>query len=374
MKIQNVVLSLFCVVTFSLSALQPGDLLVVTVPVVDLSSGEPLVSNEGVSGQTAECHRLYQALFNETLVFVSEHENSYMVACKQAIYGTGKDGAPISFFAVDKCCVTPLFGLTQDMKATIPDSAIHAYSYLTLVYPTHNLSVGTRLIRIPKLDRLDSYAVCIADFAHKSTYVAYIPVKNAWLPKILTPQEQRHAFVTLLNELFDRVAESHKVIPYVWGGASFIYAHDKDDYFIKDGLWHRKKLLHDAVYTGYDCSDLIARFAQIVGINFPWKNTTMIKKNCKALESGQMVQEGDLIWIPGHIMIISNIEKSEIIQAHGYASGYGSVDKNHIKKVFSNISDMNALVEHYFAHKKLFYLRADGTTIPYEDFVILQLL
>ncbi len=73
--------------------------------------------------------------------------------------------------------------------------------------------------------------------------------------------------------------------------------------------------------SGYDCSEFVMRMAKIAGVDFPWKTTTAIERSRRALDSQDLLEEGDLIWVQGHVMVVSNIERNEIIESRGYGSG-----------------------------------------------------
>ncbi|MBY0109650.1 MAG: C40 family peptidase [Candidatus Babeliaceae bacterium] len=111
-----------------------------------------------------------------------------------------------------------------------------------------------------------------------------------------------------MNDLIDRISqnEADNVIPYVWGGSSFLEPYQQGCFYTKDGVWHRQG--KNDPYTGYDCSEFIMRMAKIVGINFPWKTTTSIQHGLAQFTSKDILQAGDIIWVEGHTMIISDIE------------------------------------------------------------------
>lgn len=369
MKSLKILMSLF-LFSAVVGALEPGDSLVIKVPVADLSSGYSVANNEGVAREKGAVHRLHQGLCNEVVTFVQAQGNYYKILYTNVMYGQDKQKQPLRMFGIHKNSVTPVKDLSPDELAAIPH---RNKSLVTLVYPTEGLSVGTQLVRAPEFDTADMNAVHWCDFDSHVCDIAHIPVENVWKNQILSPDQQRQAFVGMLRELVDRVAKTHKVIPYVWGGSSFVTGNKQDDFSLRNGVWQRPKD-SSGVYTGYDCSDLVMRFAQMVGIQFPWRNSSTIKEHCKALQKGQDVEDGDLIWIPGHIMIISDVKNSEIIQARGYSSGYGYVDKGHISKTFAGINSIQDLVERYFSTRSVAYVKADGTAKSATTFSLLKLM
>ncbi len=109
------------------------------------------------------------------------------------------------------------------------------------------------------------------------------------------------------------------------------------------------------------------RMAKIAGIDFAWKTTTAIRHGQRALMQDDMLQDGDLIWIQGHVMIVSNMQENELIEARGYASGYGCVHRIKLSDMFEDVNSYDDLLERYHTHASLslknkqgeFYLKAD---------------
>ncbi len=60
--------------------------------------------------------------------------------------------------------------------------------------------------------------------------------------------------------------------------------------------------------SGFDCAGIISRAAQMCGIPYYFKNTYTLAHYLKSLSIDTHLQEGDLIWIPGHVMIVSDLK------------------------------------------------------------------
>ena len=95
--------------------------------------------------------------------------------------------------------------------------------------------------------------------------------------------------------------------------------------------------------TGFDCSGVILRAAQIAGLPYFYKNTVTILNNLKPLTATDELADGDLIWLPAHIMVVSDVAQQLCIEARHYAHGYGKVHEIPIQKVFGNIPHYAAL-------------------------------
>jgi hypothetical protein len=163
----------------------------------------------------------------------------------------------------------------------------------------------------------------------------------------------RRLLVKTMNDLIDRVAQTgiDRVIPFVWGGSSFVFSSCQSDFYQEDGVWRRKG--EQGLYTGYDCSEFVMRMAQIVGISFPWKTSAAIQSSKRAFTRYDVVQEGDLIWIPGHVMVISNVERNELIESRSYSSGYGCVHRSTLSECFEGVETYEELLACYYEHKTI---------------------
>ena len=133
-----------------------------------------------------------------------------------------------------------------------------------------------------------------------------------------------------------------------------------------DGKWVRP---HDATkpYSGYDCSELVLRIAQTSGLTYPFKTTGMLEKFGQKIEECDQLHAGDLVWIPGHVSIVNDIEKNTLAEARGYDSGYGKAHRIPLSAMFKDIATYATLRAAYHEKKPLILLKKDGTdgaTIP----------
>jgi len=51
------------------------------------------------------------------------------------------------------------------------------------------------------------------------------------------------------------------------------------------------------------------------------------------LKQGEKIREGDLIWIPGHVMVVASLPNNTIIEARGYRAGYGKIHELPLNKL-----------------------------------------
>lgn len=149
-------------------------------------------------------------------------------------------------------------------------------------------------------------------------------------------------------------------IPYVWGGCSYTTL-CTDPYFqlktvrskhrphAKPRRYFEYPTCHTQPYNGFDCAGLILRAAQASGIPYFYKNTFTILQNLEPLQPEDQIANGDLIWLPAHIMIISDVEQNLCIEARHYAQGYGKVHETPIHKIFKDINNYQDLRAAHFS-------------------------
>ncbi len=224
---------------------------------------------------------------------------------------------------------------------------------IALIYPWKQFSVGTRFLHTPKLDTESSYAIMHIDFTTNKLVADFIPHHYALVEKRHDKKTARTLFVKLINDLVDQVALQHpsEVIAYVWGGSSFVTTYPQNNFFLKDAVWHRDGKTDP--YTGYDCSEFVMRMAQLAGIHFPWKTTSIMETSCKKLQKHDHLENGDLLWVPGHIMIASNIENNELIQSRSYKNGFGCVYRSKLHECFKDITTYDDLLAAYQSNQEI---------------------
>jgi cell wall-associated NlpC family hydrolase len=156
-------------------------------------------------------------------------------------------------------------------------------------------------------------------------------------------------------------------IPYIWGGCSLTETL-RTGRFRKITIKRNDKLcdayqqteIKEQPQSGLDCTGLIMRAAQTSGLPYYYKNSTTIAHYLKPITSLENIQEGDLIWIPGHIMAISDLKRNMIIEARHYNDGYGKIHEiklNHLFKDIQTFADLYNAIAH---HQPLLRLNREG--------------
>ena len=337
-------------------------------PIIEMNNSFPPTSHDAAASPgitNKNCRRSHQGLYNELVEILEEKDDALKITLKNVSYTTN---GTVSTFWTDKKNILRLSEIEDsDILKTIPHSEYGQEQTIVLTYPWKNFSVGTRFKRQTDFDSDTTYGIVRSDYIDNQIIFDSIPHENAIEENQQNSAATRALFVKNINDIVTRVSfnDSHDVIPYVWGGSSFIQPHKNNDFYEENGSWERKEKKN--MYTGYDCSEFVMRMAKIAGINFPWKTTTAIQQGQRALTENDILENGDIIWIQGHVMIISSIEENELIEARGYKSGYGCVHRIKLIDAFEDVTNYDDLLQRYHSNQSLnlknkqgdFYLKAD---------------
>jgi hypothetical protein len=360
---RHIYLSLFLISFFSSYAASfPYETAVIIGPVIDMNNSFPAPNNPCASPESKPCPRAHQGLYNEIVYCVEEYDDQSKICCPGIIYGYDADQKSLNSFWTYSKHIRKCKDLSSKVLQSIPHHEYGHESSIVLTYPYNEFSVGTRFKRLPSYDTDTAYAIVRADYGNSQVISDFIPRENAIIETKNNHQVARKLFVKIINDILDKVTHSNfnQVIGYVWGGSSFVHTYVAQNFYEQDGTWHRRGIKDP--YSGYDCSELVWRMARIAGLYFPWKNTKTIEQSCKQLASKDQLEEGDLIWMPGHVMIISSIERNEIIEARGYANGYGCVHRLKLNECFEDIETYQELLNYYFEQKSVMLKDKIGRT------------
>jgi len=248
-------------------------------------------------------------------------------------------------------------------------------SIITLLQPFfdhttgQHLSAGTRFVEYTQKKSSHVVFVYVFDPIKYHFNLIQIP-KTACLRN--TPRNKNESI-----DLFMRILKlwAHQsapyVIPYVLGGCSFIHTYPAYQFSLKQSVGHDHKKGNAFIYntapstvaSGFDCSGIILRAAQMARIPYFCKNTSAIAAKLKPLANNDRLQNGDLIWIPGHVIIVADTKKNTIIEARGYDQGYGKVHEIPIEEQFKHIKTFQNLVDAYRHKKPLVRLNRNGAVV-----------
>lgn len=343
-------------------------------PVADLI-GQPVAktgrtyANLPVAGSAEMCPRMHQLLFNETVEILKESGDEYYVRVPNLFYVTAQNNKQHNLYWTDKKAILPYNCLNNNPNNNFIPKPIDFLNkhkeiqpIVTLSKPFYNkvfnvtFSAGTRFVAHPPHTRF-AYTVSAWHPQQQTIITIQIPKSHAVLQCERTPDEARSLFIELLKTW----AHTKGFIPYVWGGCSFTYTHPA-----KSAL-NKQTTGTNIIYTvqgdnntqkhGFDCAGLIARAAQAAGIPYYYKNTATLATYLKPVKTLCDLKEGDLIWIPGHVMAVANLQKNSLIEARHYSQGYGKVHEIALNKIFKGIN----------TYKDLFYAIELGSTLERLD-------
>jgi hypothetical protein len=349
---------------------------VIKDPVIEMHNSFHAPDGQPASPDTAKVHRAHQGLLHEIVQLIKQSYGSLKIAYPNIIYGFDEEtNEPRNTFWTSAAHILPLDELPQENRATIPHPQYAYEPTIVLRYPWNGFSVGTRFKNIPEQNTSETYGIVRTNFATNEIVYEQVPCEYALVEIKQDPQSTRKLFVTIINDLVDAVAATgtDNIIPHIWGGSSFIYAYKQAEFYEHNGTWHR--MGNTAPYTGYDASEFVMRMAKIAGIDFPWKTTAAMRESLAELSSTDLLQDGDLLWIPGGIGIVSSIERNEITGTRSYASGYGCVVRLALSDCFENIDTYADLLNRYHNQESIRFKNKNGDVLEKEyQFKFLKLM
>lgn len=343
-------------------------------------------------GNPFSCPRVHQLLFHERVTVTAETNTEVCIRVPHIFFTTTNNNEQNTLFWTLKRNIVPVQNIIPSASINkIPppiqfDKQIDSKTIptLTLAMPYKEtrtgliFSAGTRFViagqRIPlNTHMIPVYLVDPRSYAIiQSSIPRSISILNT---KKRSAQEKQELFVHVLKKWAEHHAHGG-FIPYVWGGCSFTSLCTKNSF---DTVEKGNKSMYvrsdtPKPYAGLDCAGLIVRAAQIAQLPFYFKNTNTIAQYLAPLKPNENAQVGDIIWFPGHVMVVSDTIHNALIEARHYSHGYGKVHEIAIDKVFNGIHSIKQLQDIYLRQEPLHRLNSKGTvaqTIPH--FKILRL-
>ncbi len=349
----------------------------ITTLIPDISAEKAYATIAHCAGEiksSIACPRLHQLLYNDIVEVITTSSEEACIRIPQTYYVTPSSCQPQNCYWTLKKNIMLLDDLANNniIASHLPDPinfadtnhcALNHTDVITLIEPFHDstlnltFSVGTRFIKKPgaqkrRASKIEAFAL---DFLRMKEHIIKIPRHKCVVYSCTkTPKERIADYVTLLQKWAHTKNGS---IAYVWGGTSFTKT--------TNGAFKEiTKTGHNGDYSfyeyekdtqspknGFDCSGAILRAAQISGIPYFCKNTTTIGQCLASLIKEQTLQNGDLILIKGHVMVVSDINKNLLIEARAYAHGYGKLHEIPLREVFDGIETYKDLCDAYFEKK-----------------------
>jgi len=354
------------------------------VPVTDLLGGNTcqddpttyaIYQNLPLNGPADQVKRIDQLIFNERAIIQETRGNQCRICIPSHGYCNHEDHELHHEFWTLAQNLAALDTI-QDCTVVPPDISQTGPTTVTLRSPWYDykhhqwFSAGTRFVCDDEQDDPSSYRVLLLSPRLKSGHV-YIPRDSC----IDTHDMSRKEEIKLFLELLDSFTQNTDgCAPYVLGGNSFAkpYALDYTVQETAHGLTTPYPT-KASVHSGFDCAALVFRVAQMAGLPFTFKNSSAIRMFLTPCTEQQPPENGDIIYIPGHIMVLFDKEHNTIIEARTQTHGYGSVHKINLEQEFKEITSFEKLWEYHTTQKSVTRLNADGTVIARLPITVLSL-
>ena len=367
----------------------PASKLCLEIPVIEYYQQIPLAATDARKDHNS-CPRQHQALFHEIVEVIEEGLQEAKVKIKNAYYLNLSNGQKFHNFWTLKSNLTPLSKIkyAQNFLPVPIDfakpGAVNSPNTITLIRPYQSWSVGTRFAINPEQTSKHHYLAYCYQASTNSDEQDFIEIKIpkrfARLSEIdLSSEQLRREFVKLV-ELWT-APHRRLAIPYVWGGCSYIQRLPMTTFEIIQRPGCQKELSyysvpsnHSTIQTGFDCSGLTLRAAQAAGLPYFYKNTATLAHELIEISEADSVQPGDLIWIQGHVIIITDPSRGLCIEARDYGHGYGCVQQIKVNRLFKETANIAQLKEAFLSKKNLSRLDQAGQVVGTYQVKLLKLI
>lgn len=357
------------------------------VPVIDLI-GKSVDYEQPYADKPGDnyCTRLSQLLFNEQVEIISKTHTKLKVKVEHIYYTTGIHKTKQMVYIVDKKSIMPFSDISKTDVAKVPATISFEkkqkdnQTIITLLLPFTNpetdliYSAGTRFVKTALQKKKKIISVYCFNPETKLFEIIHIPHSVCLEKQPKTNPEKRKLFLTILRKWIPK----NGYIPYVFGGFSIGNP-------LKTNIFHGKKIGSATAYQrseannqvvkyGIDCSQLIARAAQIAGIDYYYKNTSTLRQELTPVKHNEPIQNGDILVWSGHTCIVSDVKKGLLIEARGYDHGYGIVQEIPLSEQFQGITTFKELQKAVHNNKNITRLnKANKKVQTIRDLQIMKL-
>lgn len=355
------------------------------IPLCSLSTASPL------------CPRLHQLLFNEVVEILAEQGNQVQVAISNLFFISNADTKRHNtrYWGLKNNFI-PLSSLenqginVQNIPEALsftPEKSTTEQTIVSLITPWHEpssnrtFSAGTRFVVNPAKNTPNTFAAYMLNSQGTNMEIFQIP-RSACL--LHNAAKTPHACIKDFTRILRTWAHmKNGFIPYVWGGCSVATLIPEREAFTADNLnigtitdtcYAYPSLGTCTVKTGLDCTGLASRAAQIAGIPYYLKNSITVATCLEPLQVTDSLTEGDIIWVPGHVMVVSNLEKNLLVEARHYAHGYGKVQEIKLSHVLLNMQTYQDLVDAFLRKQTIQRIDKNGKVRnTYKNWKILRI-
>lgn len=355
------------------------------VPVADLMGGQ-LGEHEPdhqacydtlvMDGPCESVKRIDQLIFNERVTIVQMSGDECHIRVPEHYYCSRTNAALHNdYWTLTKNLAALDLLDDHTIVPDLPDTS--ATNIVCLRAPFHDYknyrlySIGTRFVLDDRQDSDDYYRVRVCTKQLHNSHL-YIPKKSCINTSVLNEDEKIQQFLTMLNEL---ACPESGCVPYVLGGCSYVkpYSHKRTLSTCNSKTLVNANPVSHTSHSGFDCSGLVVHIAQTAGLPWFLKNSSAMHHYLKPLTPEELVENGDLIFIPGHIMIVADKNKPSLIEARTRLHGYGCVHCIPFNHEFKGINTLDDLLDYHFTKKPVIRLNAAGEPITTTQLTILKL-
>lgn len=372
-------------------------------PVVDVtmrplaSYGDDFVTFEHtISGESRHgCTRMAQGLFNEIVtvldVWDEQSENpEVLIEIPHYFYHTNQSGLrKINQFWVKKsdllfeseleqCGIN--FDIFPESISFNNSSSITNSDIITLTAPWYDpktnktYSAGTRFIHDHDGDSDTEFGIKFLDTSTLQLCYASVSDESIIDTSQFSATERQQVFVLLLKNW---AVNDLGVVPFVWGGMSLTSFLPEElctvqqAYLSGETITYWVRPSSSAPHSGFTCSSVILRAAQIAGLPFFSLTTRTMSEHLERLGKSDELQEGDIIWWPGGSVVVSGLDDNTMIVASSYHTGHGCLYETELKNYFENITTYEQLIDAYHNKKPLTVLDKDGLFVCNIDYCVI---
>jgi hypothetical protein len=322
------------------------------------------------------CPRINQGLFNEVFEIEQVGPHSTAIIIPWAIYGYDSSGKPQNRYWVATKNLLTLSAIPTQYLKEIP-LFNSSKNNITLKRPFSapdgvTYSIGTQFA-LKRHDASYAYVSCF-DTATAQVKEYAIPKSRCIMHEKNSRLTGRQKFIQLLTGFIDEVQQHFpkNTIAYIWGGSSFTRSYTPEYYEDASGF-HRTEQ-DTGPLSGYDCSNLVLRFAHMAHVPYYFKTTSMLEKYGKKFTDSDILQEGDLIWLQGHVVIISNLADTLVTESCGYENFVGKVQTIRLSQLLKGINTWQDLLDAYRHNKPVMRLDAHGNNYKESPVKIFKLI
>lgn len=314
-------------------------------------------------GSTENCPRVDQLLLHEQVVVLNERDGQ---ACIELPTNIFYDKTTESMSNIFWTPLTALARVQRTNENNLPQYDVASGNFknhvVTLIQPWYDkklkqqLSAGTNFVVVSNepstTSAKKSHTIAVWRYNNNTETCEPIelPIESIIDQSIVrTAQEQRKLMIRIARSIVRGIGK----VPYTWGGSSYTVRYNPLIWTTTPStvgptnnvVRMVQTAITPIIKTGFDCSGLTRRIARMAGIPIHAKNSTTLKMTLEPLKSGEPLEIGDIIFIPGHVMIVSDIARAKLIESRGALHDYGYVQEIPLWHEFKDITSYEQLIQ-----------------------------